>query len=129
MATHSSTLAWRIQWTEEPGGPQNHGAAKSQTQLSDFHSLGRGNGGSERPGCLPEVTRLISTELGLQPRLLWLKVRLLPLHQVSPLTGKVRSWSILKLIRFRNQGGEMTLIGEAIFFHVLTADVPDIKDV
>ena len=23
MATHSSVLAWRIQWTEEPGGPQS----------------------------------------------------------------------------------------------------------
>ena len=22
MATHSSTLAWKILWTEEPGGPQ-----------------------------------------------------------------------------------------------------------
>ena len=22
MATHSSILAWRIPWTEEPGGPQ-----------------------------------------------------------------------------------------------------------
>ena len=22
MATHSSTLAWKIPWTEEPGGPQ-----------------------------------------------------------------------------------------------------------
>ena len=22
MATHSNTLAWRIPWTEEPGGPQ-----------------------------------------------------------------------------------------------------------
>ena len=22
MATHSSTLAWRIPWTEEPGGPR-----------------------------------------------------------------------------------------------------------
>ena len=29
MATHSSILAWRIPWTEEPG------VAKSQTQLSD----------------------------------------------------------------------------------------------
>ena len=28
MATHSSILAWRIPWTEEPGG---HGVAKSQT--------------------------------------------------------------------------------------------------
>ena len=24
MATHSSILAWRIPWTEEPGGPQGH---------------------------------------------------------------------------------------------------------
>ena len=23
MATHSSILAWRILWTEEPGGPQS----------------------------------------------------------------------------------------------------------
>ena len=26
MATHSSTLAWRIPWTEEPGGLQSTGS-------------------------------------------------------------------------------------------------------
>ena len=26
MATHSSTVVWRIQWTEEPGGPQSMGS-------------------------------------------------------------------------------------------------------
>ena len=26
MATHSSILAWRIPWTEEPGGPQSMGS-------------------------------------------------------------------------------------------------------
>ena len=26
MATHSSTLAWRIPWTEEPGGLQSKGS-------------------------------------------------------------------------------------------------------
>ena len=26
MATHSSILAWRIQWTEEPGGLQSKGS-------------------------------------------------------------------------------------------------------
>ena len=35
MATHSSTLAWKIPWTEEPGGLQSMGL-QSQTQLSDF---------------------------------------------------------------------------------------------
>ena len=36
MAPHSSTLAWRIPWTEEPGGPTVHGVGKSRTKLSDF---------------------------------------------------------------------------------------------
>ena len=34
MATHSSILAWRIPWTEEPGGLQSMGSQKSQTQLN-----------------------------------------------------------------------------------------------
>ena len=29
MATHSSILAWRIPWTEEPGGLRSIGVAKS----------------------------------------------------------------------------------------------------
>ena len=36
MATHSSILAWRIPWTEEPGATA-HGTAKSQTRLSHKH--------------------------------------------------------------------------------------------
>ena len=36
MATHSLILAWRIPWTEEPGGLQSIGS-QSQTRLSDFH--------------------------------------------------------------------------------------------
>ena len=36
MTTCSSILAWRIPWTEEPGGLQSMGIAKSQTQLSDL---------------------------------------------------------------------------------------------
>ena len=31
MATHSSILAWRIPWTEKPGGLQFTGSKKSQT--------------------------------------------------------------------------------------------------
>ena len=33
MTTHSSILAWRISWTEEPGGLQSMGVAKSLTLL------------------------------------------------------------------------------------------------
>ena len=31
MATHSNILAWRIPWTEEPGGLQVHGIAELDT--------------------------------------------------------------------------------------------------
>ena len=35
-APHSSTLAWKIPWMEEPGGLQSMGVTKSQTRLSEF---------------------------------------------------------------------------------------------
>ena len=35
MAPHSSTLAWRIPWMEEPGRLQSMGSL-SQTRLGDF---------------------------------------------------------------------------------------------
>ena len=31
MATHSSTVAWEIPWTEEPGRLQSMGSQESQT--------------------------------------------------------------------------------------------------
>ena len=34
MATHSSILAWRIPWAEEPGGLQPMGLQKSRIRLS-----------------------------------------------------------------------------------------------
>ena len=36
MAPHSSTLAWKIPWTEELDGLQSNGVTKSRTRLSDF---------------------------------------------------------------------------------------------
>ena len=40
MATHSSILAWRIPWTEEPGGLQSMGSQESDT--TERLSLSRG---------------------------------------------------------------------------------------
>ena len=37
MGPHSSTLAWKIPWSEEPGAAV-HGVAKSRTRLRDFTS-------------------------------------------------------------------------------------------
>jgi hypothetical protein len=41
MATHSSILAWRIPWTEEPGGLQSMGSQESDTteRLSLSHGI------------------------------------------------------------------------------------------
>ena len=36
MAIHSSNLAWKIPWMEEPGRATVHGVTKSRTQMSDF---------------------------------------------------------------------------------------------
>ena len=36
MTPHSSTLAWKIPWTEEPGRLQSMGSLKSRTRLSDL---------------------------------------------------------------------------------------------
>ena len=38
IATHSSTLAWKIPWMEEPGRLHTvHGVATSPTRRSDFN--------------------------------------------------------------------------------------------
>ena len=64
MVTHSSTLAWKIPWMEEPAV---YGVAKSQTRLGDFtftfhfHALEKEMAthsnipGSGEPGGLPSM--------------------------------------------------------------------------
>ena len=34
IATHSSILAWRIPWTEEPGGLQSLGSQRDTTEVA-----------------------------------------------------------------------------------------------
>ena len=38
MATHSSILAWRVPWTEEPGGLQSMGRQESDTTKRLTHT-------------------------------------------------------------------------------------------
>ena len=55
MAPHSSTLAWKIPWTEEPGGLQSMGSLQVRhdwtTSLS-LSSIGEGNGNPLQNSCL-----------------------------------------------------------------------------
>ena len=41
MATHSSILAWRISWTEEPGGLQSMDCKESDTSEATEHARAR----------------------------------------------------------------------------------------
>ena len=57
MATHSSTLAWKIPWTEEPGGLQSMGSLRvGRTERLHFHfslsCTGEGNGNPLQCSCL-----------------------------------------------------------------------------
>ena len=57
MAPHSSTLAWKIPWMEEPGGPQSRGSLElDTTERLQFHfslsCIGEGNGNPLQCSCL-----------------------------------------------------------------------------
>jgi len=57
MAPHSSTLAWKIPWKEEPGGLQSMGSLESDiTERLHFHfslsCIGEGNGKPLQCSCL-----------------------------------------------------------------------------
>ena len=57
MAIHSSTIAWKIPWTEEPGRLQSMGSLESDTtERLHFHfslsCIGAGNGSPLQCSCL-----------------------------------------------------------------------------
>ena len=57
MAPHSSTLAWKIPWMEEPGRLRSMGSLESVvTEQLHFHSslshVGEGNGNPLQCSCL-----------------------------------------------------------------------------
>ena len=56
MAPHSSTLAWKIPWTEELGGLQSMGLLRVGHERLHFHfslsCIGGGNGNPLQCSCL-----------------------------------------------------------------------------
>ena len=69
MATHSSVLAWRIPWTEEPGGLPSMGSHRvghARSNLACMHALEKETAthssilawripGTKEPGGLPSM--------------------------------------------------------------------------
>ena len=51
MATHSSIPAWRIPWTEEPGGLQSTGSQKSD-MTEQLHSFTQFEGNNFLDFCI-----------------------------------------------------------------------------
>ena len=72
MAPHSSTLAWKIPWTEEPGGLQSMGF-RSQTRLKRLSSSSSRN----EEECL---LVMIGSELGVLACVSLLEAAILTLH-------------------------------------------------
>ena len=61
METHSSTLAWKIPWTEEPGKLQSMGSLRVRHDwVTSFHfslsCIGEGNGNPLQCSCLESPT-------------------------------------------------------------------------
>ena len=56
MATHSSTLAWKIPWTEEPGRLQSMGSLRDMSEglhvPFSLSLIGEGNGNPLQCSCL-----------------------------------------------------------------------------
>ena len=56
IAPHSSTLAWKIPWTEEPGRLHSMGSRSDTTERLHFHfslsCIGEGNGNTLQCSCL-----------------------------------------------------------------------------
>ena len=59
MAPHSSTLAWKIPWTEEPGGLQSMGSGRIESDTTErlhfdfaLSCIGEGNGNPLQCSCL-----------------------------------------------------------------------------
>ena len=53
MAPHSSTLAWKIPWTEDAGGPQSMGSLwVGHDWVTSLSCIGEGNGNPLQHSCL-----------------------------------------------------------------------------
>ena len=83
MAPHSSTFAWKIPWTEEPGGLQSMRSLESDTtERLHFHfslsCIGEGNGNPLHCSCLENLRdgevwwAAVSVVAQSQTRLKWL---------------------------------------------------------
>ena len=99
MATHSSTLARKIPWTEEPGRLQSMGSLKiGHDWASSLSCIGEGNGNPLQCSCMENPrdrgawwAAIIWSDLAAQPIL---SIQEGPSSDHSPILLKQRLWII-----------------------------------
>ena len=108
MATHSSTLAWKISWTEEPGRLQSMGLRRSDTtEWLHFHfslsCIGEGNGNPLQYSCL-ENPRDGGAWWAAQS---WTRLKRLSRSSSSSFTiGLIRAYLVLSHPGLKAPGGQ-----------------------
>ena len=60
MATHPSILAWRIPWTEEPGGLQSMGSQRTGHSWASEHTVTYCNVGQEEGDMATNLIKALS---------------------------------------------------------------------
>ena len=112
MATHSSTLAWKIPWTEEPGRLQSMGSLRVRhdwmTSLS-LSCIGEGNGNPLQCSCLENPRdggAWWAAVYGVSQSRTWLK-------RLSSSSGLQRAEiSCSQFWRLEFQGHDVSMLGE-----------------
>ena len=74
MATHSSITAWRIPWTEEPGGLTVLGVRKSQTRLKQLSTQTGTILAAPPPARRPRSVFIFHTEWSFADSTAWLEL-------------------------------------------------------
>ena len=114
MATHSSILAWKIPWMEEPDRLRSMGVTKSWTQPSDFTSLNDGE------GIVMPKSGLVNCDVSNKANVLFLKSHAnFAIHSVKYL-NVFKTSLVVKWLRLHapNSGGLGTIPGQGTRSHV-----------
>ena len=103
MATHSSTPAWKIPWTEEPGRLQSMGSLRvGHDWVTSLSRIGEGNGNPLQYSCLEnprESGPWWAAVYGFTQswtRLKWISKHRLPTTQEKTLHMDITRWSTPK---------------------------------
>ena len=111
MATHSSTLAWEILWTEEPGGLQSRGVQRVRHDWVTVHTHTEGY---QQLRCLEEYRRWVHCSLG---NVVWRRRTCLVALDPPPPT-----WVLFLLYQGQLAGAVKTIV--AMRLKPATADDP-----